>query len=160
VMKGSPAMMPAASAGDVIVAVEAEPIKKAGDLRLKMALTRVGADVRLRLFRKGEPIEVTATLSETAEAQLQIPPEIPLLSGVVLGPADTSTPAGGGASVVAVDPDSPAGRAGLQVGDMILSVDQMPVRTPEDVVSAARHTPDHILLQLRRDDGMLFIVVS
>lgn len=48
----------------------------------------------------------------------------------------------------------------LMVGDVTVSVDQEPVRTPGEVVSSARVTRDQLLLQVMRDDDMLFIVIS
>ncbi len=160
VMAGSSAEVAGIRTGDVIVSVDGEAVRKAADLRLKMALTRVGADVHVSLVRKGKPIEVTAVLNEVAEVKLNMPSDIPLLASVVLQPADASAMADGGVSVASVDPDSPAGRAGLRAGDAIVSIGQEPVSTPEDVVSAARLNRNQLLLQVMRDGGMLFIVIS
>lgn len=160
VMAGSSAEVAGIRTGDVIVSVDGEAVRKAADLRLKMALTRVGADVHVSLVRKGKPIEVTAVLNEAAEVKLNMPSDIPLLASVVLQPADASAMADGGVSVASVDPDSPAGRAGLRAGDAIVSIGQEPVSTPEDVVSAARLNRNQLLLQVMRDGGMLFIVIS
>lgn len=160
VTAGSPAEAAGIRAGDVIVAVNGAAIEKAGELRLKMALTRVGAEVRLNLVRKGKLLEVTAVLNERTEAQLSVPSDVPLLTDVVLQPVDPDGPTEAGASVASVDPDSPAGKAGLRAGDVIVGVDQEPVATPDEVVAAARLGRDHLLLQVMRDGGMLFIVIS
>jgi Do/DeqQ family serine protease len=160
VIAGSPAEAAGIRAGDVIIAVNGSAIEKAGELRLKMALTRVGAEVRLSLVRKGKPLEVTAVLSDRTEAQLSAPSDVPLLTGVVLQPVDPDGPSEAGASVASVNPDSPAGKAGLRSGDVIVGVDQEPVATPDEVVAAARLGTDHLLLQVMRDGGMLFIVIS
>jgi S1-C subfamily serine protease len=82
------------------------------------------------------------------------------MTGVVLQPVDPDGPSEAGASVASVNPDSPAGKAGLRSGDVIVGVDQEPVATPDEVVAAARLGTDHLLLQVMRDGGMLFIVIS
>lgn len=67
-----------------------------------------------------------------------------------------------GVVVTAVEPDSPAARAGLREGDVIRSFDGEPVRKPVDVVRLVRsHEPgDHASLTVGRGDATLAIDVS
>lgn len=160
VFSGSAAEAAGIQAGDVIVAVDGEPLRKAADLRLKMALTRIGSTVDIRLLRRGEPMEVQAVLAEAIAAQMEAPSDIPFLASVTLESMDPGTPSQAGARVLSVDPDSPAGRAGLAVGDVIVSVDQHPVATPADAIEAARQAQGHLLLNVMRFGSMLFIVIT
>jgi len=43
------------------------------------------------------------------------------------------------------------GRAAAKAGDVILSVDQQPVRSPQEVIAAARQDKSKVLLQIMRD---------
>jgi putative serine protease PepD len=64
----------------------------------------------------------------------------------------TSPALAGGARVESVEPDSPASRAGLRVGDIVVSAGGREVREPEDLTSALEgHSPgDGLELQVRR----------
>ena len=161
VTDGSPAQAAGIMPGDVIVSVDGEPIRKAADLRLKMALTRVGTDVRLTYVRNGETREATAKLAGTQAVQASgqssaQPSASTLLAGVSLEQAQGNS----GARVTAVSSGSPAGRAGLRVGDIIVSANQKPAETPEQVQSAAAEGKTPLLLQVKRDNTMVLIVIS
>lgn len=160
VTAGSPAQAAGIQIGDVILSVDGKAVAGAEDLRLKMGLTRVGATVHLTLTRKGQPVELTAMLTEAPTKQLAVPAAVTLLAGVVLQAVDTGENPAGGVSIASVDPESQAGRAGLQPGDVIVSVDQQTVATPDDVVAAAKAGKSPLLLQVMRDGAMLFVVIA
>jgi serine protease Do len=81
-----------------------------------------------------------------------------LAIGVRLGPADPEKTAlfdpPGAVRVVAVSPESPASRAGICPGDLILSVGGRPVSSPDHVASAIEFSPigEPILIDILRDD--------
>jgi len=119
--------------------------------------------VRLTILRKGETREITATLGEIKSEKTAAPADVALLESVVLGPVDVRKDLRGrkgGAVVLAVDPTSAAGRGGLKAGDIVLAVDLEPVRSPQDVIAAARQNKDQLLLQVLRDGNVLFVVIS
>jgi serine protease Do len=58
-----------------------------------------------------------------------------------------------GAKIAVVQPGSPAARAGIRIGDVVLALDGEPIRTPAELTTRlARHQPgDRVRLTLFRD---------
>ena len=56
-----------ASGGDLIVAFEGRPIRRADELPRTTARAPVGSDVELKLFRDGKELTVKARLGELPE---------------------------------------------------------------------------------------------
>ncbi|AZN71900.1 PDZ domain-containing protein [Georhizobium profundi] len=159
VAAGSPAETAGIRASDVIVGVDGEPVGRVADLKLHMGLARIGSQLQSYLVRNGDTMQLTAELTKPADQRLSVPADVPLLAGVVLEATDTGPSDAAGVRVADIDPDGPAGRAGLSVGDVIVSVDQQPVDAPNEVLSIARSSPNALLLQVMRDSGMIFIAI-
>ena len=155
---------PAAKAGivpgDVVIAVDAQPIRNGADLAAKIGSMAPGTAVAIGILRDGSQRTVSVTLGElpvtpfkvAAAPQQQEPSRL----GLTLAPAATIKGAGSqGVAVTEVDPDGLAAQKGLAAGDIIIDISGNPVRTPADVHNAisraqerqARH-PD-----ARQDQG-------
>ena len=117
----------------------------------------IGSELRITVVRKGETLELAALLTELKSEKVTVPADVPYLAGMALGPVETGK---GGAVILEIDPASVAAQAGLQRGDIILSVDQEPVQSPQDVIEAARKSKNQLLLQVARDGQSLFIAIS
>ncbi len=59
-----------------------------------------------------------------------------------------------------VESGSPAAFAGLQEGDIIVSVNREPVRSLEELRKAIKASKGELLLNVRRGDSALFIVIQ
>ena len=81
--------------------------------------------------------------------------------GTGLGVMIEPTPAGHGLVVKKVAPDSSAERAGLQPGDLLLSLDDEPLRDPFDLIYAVQQKQpgSHGTLQIRRQGKTLTVDV-
>ena len=81
--------------------------------------------------------------------------------GTGLGVMIEPTPAGHGLVVKKVAPDSSADRAGLQLGDLLLSLDDEPLRDPFDLIYAVQQKQpgSHGTLQIRRQGKTLTVDV-
>ena len=64
-----------------------------------------------------------------------------------------------GVSVLEVERGSPAWSAGLRPGDIIVSINQVPIATPDEFRVVAQHNPNNLLLNIRRGNGALFIAI-
>ena len=84
------------------------------------------------------------------------------MSGAVLGSISDNHPLAGhveGVQVLDIACGSPAWSAGLQTGDIVVSVNQLAVSSMKDVAVAVKRNPDALLLNVCRGDGALFIVI-
>ena len=139
-----------------------EPVTGSSDLRNKVGLLRVGDAVNLTVIREGEPMTIDLAVGETGKLALGGGSQVPQLAGVVLGPLTASSPLYGkveGVLVMQVEEDSQAWDAGLREGDVIVEVNRHPVKEPDDVLRAVEGSLPPLLLNVRRADGALFILI-
>ncbi len=153
---GSAAEKAGLRTGDVIVAINGDAVRSAAELRNRVGLSRAGETVRLDVLRHGRRFSVSVKLAERREAKVQAAELDPRLAGAVFGPAGGDRP---GAAVVAVEAGSPAWLAGLRKGDVIVAVNQRPVRTPGEFAEAVRAAKNVLLLNVLRGDAELLIVI-
>lgn len=171
VSEGSAAAKAGLRRGDVIVALRGEHLDDGRELRMRVAESKPGAEVGLRVLRDGRSLELTATLDELPEPKPEEPVQAPASTGA-LGievaplsdelrrrfeiPADVK-----GALVVGMGPGSPAARAGLGPGDVLLEANRKPVTSPEQLkqeVDATGARP--VLLLAWRDGRTRFVLVE
>ena len=166
VIDGSTAATAGLAAGDVIVAIDDDPVETAASLRNLVGSDLPGQSVRLNVQRGHRMLFREVTLSEKDQSGDVVKKRTlngeGALSGVVLAAPDASNTtdyAFQGAIVLAVDDESDASAAGLQPGDIIVGVNRRDVRAPEQVLEAARGTKGILLLGIRRDGGFRFVAV-
>jgi len=128
----SPAEKAGLKPGDRIVEIDGQPVERVAHVRQALGTRLAGDRVTLKVRRGEQTLELTATLVKQLE-----PYEAPYL-GVLPAKLASAVP---GVRIRLVLPDSPAQEAGLQAGDVITQVDQVPVRNAAelwDVVSRRR----------------------
>ena len=163
VTPGSPAETAGIKAGDVITHVNHTQIKGSSDLRNKIGLMRIGEKVTLTVIRDGDKKDVDMVVGEIKEtATEQAAASVPKLEGATFGSIPEASPLFGkmeGVLVLDVVSDSPAWRAGLRKDDVITSVNRQPVKTAEEFAAAASASSGSLLLNIRRGEGALFILI-
>ncbi len=139
VVAGSAAEKAGIEVGDVIVAVDGDIVKNAGDLRNKIGLRRSGDQVRIDVMREGKRRQVRATLDQLSVVEPVAAADIhPGLEGAEFSDyAGDGSRNGAGVRVDAVAPNSPAAFAGLRPNDVILAVNRTRVRSLADLRTAA-----------------------
>jgi len=128
--------------GDRLVAVDGAPVDVWDDLQ-RLLEERVGHTVELTVVRDGEQRMV-----ELPDKAVRLAREGSLdFFALGFSPLSRSTLVG------VVDPGSPAGRAGLQSGDLIANIDGVDVATWEDLENALVSTSQHHVVRVRIEDG-------
>lgn len=169
---GGPAAKAGIVAGDVITAVNNNPVKDARDLAKQIGGLAPGASVKLTVWRKGEEKTFSLMLGELPnqrEARVTTPEaapqgtEVPRL-GLTLAPAGQVAGSGSeGVVVTNVDPDGIASDQGLKTGDVILEVAGKKVANPVDVRDAIGQAQKDgkrtVLVRLRSGEATKFVAL-
>jgi Do/DeqQ family serine protease len=178
VRPGSAAEKAGIKRDDVIIAFNGERIEDTNMLRNKVAETLPGTEVTLTIIRDGKEMEVKAVLDELQAENLragnrggnrnQGKPESSGKLGLDLQPLTPETarqlqlpPNTKGMLVTNVDPSGPAADAGVERGDVILSINRQPVEKFEDVTAALEKAGNRpLLLLIARGDQTLYLTVQ
>jgi Do/DeqQ family serine protease len=162
VLPGSPAEKAGLKSEDIIIEANGKPIADFLQLRNIVGLLRVGDKVELRVLRDGKPRKLTVVVGKDDEAASTGEELHPRLAGATFAPVDDSARGATtdrGIVVQALQPGSPAARAGLRQGDVILSVNRRPVTTMDAFRDAAR-AQGQLLLHIRRGQCAMFLLLQ
>jgi serine protease Do len=143
---GSGARAAGIVADDILVSVDGHPIESARALTRMVGLHRPGDSVQLGVVREGASRAVAVRLGERTDLEgtgpLEPPvqasePRAPVRLGLELGELTPEIVQavglrGAGAVVLSVEPDSPADRAGLRPGFVIVEVAGQPVHSARE----------------------------
>ncbi|MFQ5846976.1 MAG: DegQ family serine endoprotease [Candidatus Methylomirabilales bacterium] len=163
VAAGSAAEKAGLKPGDVVVAANGKVVAGGADLRNKIGLAKVGESVTLNVIRDGKKRTVTAVLAPRRHAKLAAEDIDPRLAGAVFGTIEERSPLSGrveGVEVLRVQRGSPAWVAGLRKGDVIVGVNRHPTRTLDELRQVVKAAQKTLLLNVRRGDGALFIIIQ
>jgi serine protease Do len=159
--------------GDIILAINGQPIANANQLRLQIGMMAPNANVKLKVLRDGKTHEVAVQLREfpnKAERASLNKSEAPdsALEGVTVENVTPEmahelklSPATKGVVVDEVSPASRAAEAGLKPGDVIQEANHRSVKNVSDFRSAvnAKSKDDPILLLVNREGSTIFLTV-
>jgi serine protease Do len=180
VMPNSPAAEAGLKQGDIILGANGQPVHTAHDLRRIVGESRVGEKLELTVRRSGQEQKLAATVGklpvneEVASTQppgdkAQPSPSGATALGLKLAPLTPDLRArldvpqkAEGVVVAAIAANSPAAALGLEPGDVIMSVDQQPVKSPEEAAQKlqAAAAKGQVLLLLSRDGTPQFLALS
>jgi serine protease Do len=174
VVEDSPAEEAGIKKKDVIIKYKGKKITDAGELTTWVLETKPGEEVRLEIVRGGKKKEPTVTIGT-------LPENYSLLNSedwdFTLGPRSFQfggkrgylgvgldglteqlgsyfgVQDGGGALITEVEEGSPAEKAGLKAGDVIVKIDDQEVEDPGDVIEvvADKKEGDKVAVEVLRD---------
>ena len=143
--------------GDVIVRLDTSDVKGASDLRNRIGLLSVGTEIHLGVVRDKKEMTVNARIGRrTVETQSGEKID-QRLAGVELGNAPSGKAAG--VVVSTIDTKSNAYAAGLRQGDVITSVNRVPVNSIDALKQVVTDSTGPLLINAQRDNTELFLVL-
>ncbi len=166
-----PAAQSGLRAGDVIIEVDGEEVESSTTLPRLIGRVSPGNDVELTLMRDGEQRSQDVTVGrwpdangdepaaeqDTSDRQARLG-----LSVVELDAAERERlEIEGGVQVRDVDPDGAAAAAGIRPGDVIVSLDQQAIDSPQRLVEVVEAIDGDraVPLRLYRDGRSLFVAL-
>ena len=165
VEKGSPADKAGLQAGDVIRAVNGQPIVASGDLPAIISGSTPGDSVKLDVWRKGGRVQLSARLGNAADkvAQAVAAPEAAGGGklGLALRPLESAEARQAGVSggLLVEDASGAAARAGVEAGDVLIAVNGAPVTSIDEVRSVVAKSGKSVALLIQRGDDKIFVPV-
>lgn len=156
--------------GDVVTELNGEPVKDAGQLRLRISQTAPGTSVKLQIWRDGKTQDVNVTLGELPEKMAAAGGGSESGGGALEGvevqelTPDIAqqlnlAPGTRGVVVSSVDPSSAAAAAGLDRGDVIQEVNHKRVTNMQEYKEALAGAGNQPVLLLINQNGVTRYVV-
>jgi Do/DeqQ family serine protease len=148
--------------GDVLTALNGEPLRSAQQLHNAEGLLPLGSNVRLGLLRDGAQREVNATLSPEQLATLDGGQLDPRLAGVRFSELSQRQRDQGiyGVAISAVQPGSRAARAGLEAGDMLIGVGNQRIVSLRMLQGLAGVRLRQLVLVVADADGSHYVLIN
>ncbi|MGH8666687.1 MAG: DegQ family serine endoprotease [Burkholderiales bacterium] len=165
VVDGSPAEKAGVKPGDVVLKVDGAPIQRSIDLSSRIAAMKPGSSATLEVWRNGKPRELAVVIGEAPSQQVASAGTSDL-SGARLGVAvrplspqeQQQAHVDGGVLVEQVA--GAAARAGIRPGDIIVSINQKPVKSVEELRSATKDADKTLAILVQRDNARIFVPVE
>lgn len=171
VQLGSPADKAGVQTGDVIVGFGEGKVKSSADLPLLVGNTPVGTQVPLKLLRAGAEKTLNVTIAKLGGDEEEAAPAaktqgdsgmLGLMVSTLSSEELKSRELSHGVVVGKVIADSPAEQAGLTVGDVIVSVNNQPVKTAADLKTVVQAAPANrpIAMLIMQGEQTRFVAVN
>jgi serine protease Do len=156
--------------GDIILGVNKQPIDTSTGLPGLVANIKPGSEASFQVWRNGDQKNIDVRVAELKDEE-----EGPALAGRPSGTSGHQEPRLGLAvrplspqeqqeaqtegGVLIEQAQGPAAAAGLQPGDIILSVGDKPVHTVADLRKATRDAKNSVALLVQREDARIYVPV-
>jgi serine protease Do len=151
--------------GDVILKFNGAPIIDAGSLSQRVGVAAPGQKASIEIWRNGKTLDLTATIGNAATlaaADDSAGDSSQAKLGLALRPLNPEErrQAGVPGGLVVEEAQGRAAEAGIQPGDVVLSVDGTAVETVAQLRKMVKDHDKQIALLIQRGDARLFVPVT
>jgi serine protease Do len=169
VEKGSPADKAGIRRGDVIMSFHGKPLKSIQDLSREVATADPGTKTEIEIIRKDKRQTLTAKIGEQpskGRGEQKEEKSADNKLGLFIAPLtpdvarELGIPVDSGVLVQGVQAGSPADKAGLQGGDVILEVNRKAVSSVEELRELIQKTKGSLLVLIQRGSSTFFTTLK
>jgi serine protease Do len=159
---GSAAASAGLRSGDVILKLNDKDVADAGQLPAEVAAMKPGTSVKLEVLHKGARRNINVTLGELKDTQVAAADAGVRGHGRLglavrpLTPEERSE-AGDNGGVLVEEASGAAARAGIQPGDVIVSVNGTSIKSAKQLRELVRKAGHRIALLVQRDEVKIFV---
>ena len=152
-----PAAKAGLKAGDVILGWNGANVDESSALPVLVADTAPGDNAKVRIWRDGKEQTVNVRVGEMPNAKAKVAsaetsPSNSGKLGLTVRPSDDG--------LVVEDASGPAAAAGLQEGDVILAVNNRPVKSIRQLRSMIDKAGKHVALLVQREDSKVYVAID
>ncbi len=139
VLANSSAARAGVKPGDIVIGAGSKPVRSAAEYMTRTSTVPLGSRLALALYSDGQAKTIALTMSEVVlpPVKRSLQRSAGTIAGAVVGDIGPGNPLYGdlrGAQVYEVPTASPAYQAGVEPGDVVISVDNLKVRTSDDLL--------------------------
>ena len=163
IVKGSPAENGGLRVGDLITKADGKVITSAADLRNQLGLTRAGTEVALEYFRDQDVNKTKIKIARYQDAlKMSVIKNNSFKNSSIVPIPSSSSDYGqiDGVMISKLDKDSTVWASGLRKGDIISSVNKIPVGSVADFISLVQTQKGQILLKVHRNGSSAYVLVE
>ncbi|MGS1006585.1 DegQ family serine endoprotease [Achromobacter anxifer] len=165
VEKGSAADKAGLQPGDVVRKIDGKTIVSSGDLASTITLATPGEKIKLDVWRNGSQKELVATLGGVPKDKTQTAAGDQEVQrgqlGLALRPLSPQEQQAAGAEGLLIERSiGPAAKAGIEPGDVLLSLNGVPVRNVAQVKDALSKAGKTVALLVQRGEDKIFVPVQ
>jgi serine protease Do len=162
---GSPGDKAGLKVGDIILAYDGKPIERSGDLPVIVGELPAGHKAGIQVWRDHAQKQLAVATAEASKGEKVASADKSAAHGKLglavrpLSPQEKGElKAKGG--VVVEQVTGPAERAGIMPGDVVLSINGAPVKSPDDLRTQVAKSGRNAALLIQREDRQLFVPVE
>jgi serine protease Do len=150
-------------AGDVILAVDGQPVHTAGDVSSRVGMASPGDRVALKVWRDKSARELTVALGKAEpDREEQVAQGEGGSLGLAVRPLERNELRRGGLDhgLLVEQVDGPAAEAGIQPGDVLLALNGKPLDSVAQIRQVLQAKPRHVALLVSREGQQIFVPVD
>jgi serine protease Do len=174
VVPQGPAALAGLKEGDVILSFDGKELRRSTDLPLFASMAGIGKEVPLKVWRAGKETTMKVKLSEFPDGQARADGSpaggeaAPAQLGMTVGDItpqvqrELELDADKGVVVKDLEPSGLAARAGLRVGDLVLSVNGQEVRNSKGFAASVKSIKSGgvMRLQIQRGEAKVYVALK